>query len=152
MLNSLGKRLKDSDITWLYGPFQPASPPAPEMLLSSPASSPSSSNTLKSPTKSLLKKGHLAKKITERSQHTLTLLREATAFQLPVPERPRLPLRYEEKCLSPEPVGLGLVGRQRRVTFNEVVILYREVVEEPLPDELPADWLRDSDDDLSSID
>jgi hypothetical protein len=62
----------------------------------------------------------------ESSQYSFSLLREAIGFRVPspVPEP-------QSKFLSLEIDGLRMKEKKgRRVVFNEVVILYREVVEE----------------------
>lgn len=65
--------------------------------------------------------------MTERSQYTFSLLREATCFRIPspVPEaQEKLPHLNVQGPAPNEKKG-------KRVVFNEVVNLYREVVKEP---------------------
>jgi hypothetical protein len=72
----------------------------------------------------------------QRSEYGLALLREATGCRVPFPEP-------SEKFLSSEIDALGLQIRQKkRVVFNEVVTLYREVVDEPevLSDEWDSEY------------
>ena len=89
----------------------------------------------------------------ERSQYTFSLLCEATGFRLPspVPEP-------QSKFLGLEADGLKLKEKKgRRVVFNEIVILYREVVEEdPEALDQEREYFRDFDnsfeDDFGGVD
>jgi hypothetical protein len=142
--------LKDSDITWLYGPFLP--PSSTCNLLSGPITPQTHTEDLPtpSPTKSLLKKRDAAKSIRERSEYTFSLLREATGFRLPSP----IP-EPQAKFLSFDIDSRGLKVKEKkgkRVVFNEIVTLYREVVDEPEELDEDGEYFGDFDDNFDGID
>jgi hypothetical protein len=155
---NLISRLKDSDITWLYGPFQRASSTGSN-LLSTPTKKPQTQTqpTSPPPTKSLLKKLHPAKSMQQRSEYTFSLLREATGYRIPSPVPSPAPESEKFLTLDVNALGLKLQEKKgRRVVFNEIVVLYREVVEEPEPEYLDEDrdWegLGDFDDEFGGVD
>jgi hypothetical protein len=147
------ERLKDSDITWLYGPFQHASTKHPQIQTHAQP-------TAVTPTKSLLKKPHPAKAMQQRSEYTFSLLREATGFRVPSPVQSLVPEPQQKvESLGVDAVGIKFQEQKRRVVFNEIVVLYREVIEEPEPDQeylddLEERWehFRDFDEDFGGVD
>ena len=143
-------RLKETDLTWLYGPFQPSVPPKTSSLQPQASSS---------PTKSLLKKFDPAQILKQRSEYTFSLLREATGFRIPSPLPSPLPspaLGYQAKFSSQDRNDLGLRTKEKRkgVVFNEIVVLYREVVDDfsDLEDDDREDYFRDFEGEFEGVD
>lgn len=86
----------------------------------------------------------------ERSQYTFSLLREATGFRVPSP----IP-EPEEKFPSLDVDALGIKSTERtgkRVVFNEIVTLYREVVDEPEYLDEDREYFRDFEGDFGGVD
>lgn len=109
--------------------------------------------SITSPTKSLLKKHNPAKILQQRSEYTFSLLREATGFRIPSPS-PSPVLEPQSKFLRLDVDEFGLKKKERtgrRVVFNEIVILYREVVEDE-EDSSDDEYFRDFDDDFDGVD
>jgi len=147
--SNLDPRLKDSDITWLYGPFLPAS----SAKDSHHASIRTRDTKGTSPTKSLLKQRNPAKTLQQRSEYTFSLLREATGFRLPSPTpSPVLEPQAQFSTFGNNALGIELkANTSKKVVFNEIVILYREVVDESegmsdSEDSVREDYFRDFDD------
>jgi hypothetical protein len=160
----LDQRLRESDIIWLYGPFQPALSTESNVVSHHSLSPQTRSqkqpqNSKSSPTKSLLKKRNPAKILQQRSEYTFSRLCEATGFRLPSP----LPSPNLEPQSSFLNFGAGGLKRKekegtgKRVVFNEIVILYREVVEDSDDDDSERemeseDYFRDFDEGFEGID